>query len=264
MILLLPSVTNMWVWFVLYEQFMVGGNSSTRALDAALPNKLVNSILAGAYQHQPVRWDNRALYVKFWYYMLGQQVIDETSLILGAPATWVNRQVQFMLLGAAPALNAANGLVNNILSGSIVLLENVHFTMADLPVLYSLTMVGTRFNATAGALQFLFQSIQWPALSVTLVYHTVGAVPAPPANAHPPSADSWRFLLSLATNRGEIDDCIRGFYAASVIVGGHHVLHMLEASAAAATTFNPSQDPVPNMPCWCFLWQECYGQITMP
>ncbi len=50
----------------IYEPFMVEGNSSTRALDAALSNKLrhaqtdINTILAGAYQLQWVRWDNQA------------------------------------------------------------------------------------------------------------------------------------------------------------------------------------------------------------
>ncbi len=168
----------------IYEPSMVGGNPSTRALDTALSNKLcytqagVNSILVGAYQLQPVRWDNQALYAKMWYYTLEQQVVDETAVGLGDPAVWANLPAQFTLQGAAPALDAASQLVNNIRSGSIALLENVHFTIADLQVIYSLTMAGTRFNAAAGAPQFPFQSIQWPAVSITLVYHTVAAVPA--------------------------------------------------------------------------------------
>ncbi len=78
-------------------------------------------------------------YAKLWYYVLGQQVIDETGLGLSAPVAWANVPAQFTLLGAAPALGAANGLVNNIRSGSIVLLENAHFTTANLTILYSLT-----------------------------------------------------------------------------------------------------------------------------
>ncbi len=90
------------------------------------------------------------------------------------------------------------------------------------------------------------------------------AVPAQPANACPASANFRQFLLSLATYCGEIDNCIRGFYASSDIIGGNHVLYMSEATVVAAAAADPAEELEPNMPCWCSPCQECYGRITMP
>ncbi len=125
-------------------------------------------------------------------------------------------------------------------------------------------MAGTRFNAGANAPQFPFQTVNWPSISITPVYHTVAVVPALPVNARPPSADFRRFILSLTAGRGEVDECVRGFYAASDIIGCNHVLYMSAAVAAAAALADPPEDPVPTMPIWCSPWHECYSRLTMP
>lgn len=63
-------------------------------------------------------------------------------------------------------------------------------------------------DPNAGAGQFIFQTVDWPAIPITMLFWVDPTSPAPIASRPTPEGIR-RFALNLATSRGEVEDCVR-------------------------------------------------------
>lgn len=103
-------------------------------------------------------------------------------------------------------------ITNEILSGSIILVDRIDYCEQDLQVIMWLCKPGRRFDHAAGhhATDMVYSSFE--ALRVVVLNH--GVAPAAFPVAAIPSANSIRaFALKLAQNRNEHDHFLRAMYA---------------------------------------------------
>ena len=103
-----------------------------------------------------------------------------------------------------PILIQLNQLESYISDGHLCLVEGIHFTIADVPALYLLASGAYLLDNDAGngIFGFPFQTFDWPAFHVVLIW-TMTAPVQPPANVRPNPGSVLAWMRNTAVERGD-------------------------------------------------------------
>lgn len=168
------------------------------------------------------RFDNSMIYAKLlWYSMVMEAATTSTTADTYQP--WPVGPLHINVImrnfgGAGAPPQEARVLVDDILSGHIIMREEFEASELDLDIIYLLSSDGPQYISPLGSVGLQAARVKWPVIPIIVWYDEPQNWAPPPFNLY--TANRLRaFVSRLASERGEWDAAVKGLYLATEMMG---------------------------------------------